>query len=74
MLADDLPDLPVFSRVGLPAAVSDAQPEIAEAAVWQTRNRGGHGAAREFCRVLLEARGQWDEVVEGYVEERGGRG
>ncbi|HZD05218.1 MAG TPA: hypothetical protein VE173_09880, partial [Longimicrobiales bacterium] len=25
MLADDLPDLPVFSRVGLPAAVANAQ-------------------------------------------------
>lgn len=74
MLADDLPDLAVFTRVGLPAAVANAQPEILERAVWRSRARGGHGAAREFCRALLRARGDWDRVVASYVTERGGEG
>lgn len=74
MLADDLPDMAVFTRVGLPAAVANAQPEIVREAVWQSSARGGSGAAREFCRALLRARGEWDAVVERYVEERGGRG
>jgi len=72
MMGDDLPDLPVFVRVGLPVAVANAQPELLARAAWRTRAAGGRGAVREFCRALLVARGQWDEVVGQYVEERGG--
>ena len=72
MLADDLPDLPIFRRVGLPVAVANAQQELAEHAVWRTRARGGHGAVREFSRELLRARGAWDRVVGAYLDERDG--
>lgn len=72
MLADDLPDMAVFRRVGLKAAVANAQPEILAAADWVSGRRGGDGAAREFCRALLTARGEWDELVERYVAERAG--
>ena len=71
MLADDLPDLAVLRRVGLKAAVANAQPEVMEIAEWVSRAPGGHGAAREFCRALLEARGEWRDLVERYVSERG---
>lgn len=70
MLADDLPDLPVFRRVGLPVAVANATPELARDAIWQTNAQGGRGAVREFVRALLTARGQWEHVVEGYCEAR----
>jgi len=72
MLADDLPDVAVLSRVGLPAAVANAQPEVLELAAWRSRAEGGRGAVREFCRSLLLARGEWDRVVSEYVEKRGG--
>ncbi|HSR43016.1 MAG TPA: HAD hydrolase family protein [Longimicrobiales bacterium] len=72
MLADDLPDMAVFARVGLPVAVANAQPEIVERAAWRTRASGGRGAVREFCRALLRARGQWDDVIGSYVSDRGG--
>lgn len=72
MLADDLPDLAVLRRVGLKAAVSNAQPEVLAVAEWISDARGGRGAAREFCRALLEARGSWEDTVERYVAERGG--
>ncbi len=70
MLADDLPDLPVFRRVGLPVAVGNATPELVRDAVWQTRAQGGRGAVREFVRALLIARGQWENVVQGYCDAR----
>lgn len=72
MLADDLPDLAVLRRVGLKAAVANAQPEVLAVAEWISEARGGRGAAREFCRAILEARGIWEEIVERYVSERGG--
>lgn len=69
-LGDDLPDLAVLRRVGLPAAVGNAAPEARAAALWQGERRGGHGAVREFAEALLEARGEWAERVESYVRDR----
>ncbi len=67
MLADDLPDLAIFRRMGLKCAVANAQPEILEGADWISERRGGHGAVRELARTLLAARGSWDRVLEAYV-------
>ena len=55
---DDLPDLPVMERVGLAIAVANAHPWVRERARWQTRLRGGEGAAREVCDLLLAAQGK----------------
>ena len=70
MVADDLADLPVFERVGLRVAVANAVPEVAERAHWCTKARGGEGAVREFSRALLSARGEWERLVEEYLEQR----
>ncbi len=70
MLADDLPDLPVIRKVGLPVAVGNAVDEIRSEAVWVSRRRGGNGAVREFARELLEARGEWVRAVEAYCAAR----
>jgi 3-deoxy-D-manno-octulosonate 8-phosphate phosphatase (KDO 8-P phosphatase) len=74
MLADDLPDASVFTRVGLPAAVANAVPVIRDTALWVSKRPGGHGAAREFCEALLKARGDLGRVVAAYVDARGGVG
>jgi len=55
---DDLPDLPVMQRVGLAIAVANAHPWVHERARWHTRQRGGEGAAREVCDLLLAAQGK----------------
>ena len=70
MLADDVPDVAVLRRVGLKAAVANAVPMVAELADWRTTREGGHGAAREFCDALLEARGDLSRVLESYIAER----
>ena len=69
-VADDLPDIPVLERVGLPVAVANAVPEVMDAARFVTRSRGGHGAAREVAESLLKARGDWDDVVTRYLDAR----
>lgn len=75
MVADDLADLPVMRRAGLPVAVANAAPEIRSLARWSTGLRGGDGAVREFAEALLGARGEWDRLVEAYCRsrEQGGR-
>lgn len=72
MVADDLPDLPVLERVGLPVAVANAVREVRDAALVVTRRSGGGGAVREFAKRLLEARGVWASTVADYVEARRG--
>lgn len=70
-LGDDLADLAVMERVGLPAAVVNAVPEIRARADWVGTVPGGSGAVREFAEALLVARGEWEGLVEGFRE--GGR-
>lgn len=58
-VGDDIPDLPLFEHSGISFAVSDASPVIKRVATYTTRQRGGHGAVREVCEVILESRGKW---------------
>ncbi len=70
-VGDDLADLPVFRRVGLPIAVANAVDEVKALAHYQTAARGGDGAVREAIEVLLRAQGRWDEAVRVYLDDRG---
>lgn len=55
-VGDDLVDLPLMQAAGIAIAVADAQPEVRAQADWCTRSRGGDGAVREVCDLILEAR------------------
>lgn len=72
-VGDDLPDVPILRRVGLPVAVANATPDVKALAHHVTEASGGRGAVREFAEALLRARGQWETVVQRYFEERGDR-
>jgi len=69
-LGDDLPDLAVMREVGLPVAVGNAVSEVRRCATLQLTARGGFGAVREFAEALLNARGEWTDLVERYVASR----
>jgi 3-deoxy-D-manno-octulosonate 8-phosphate phosphatase (KDO 8-P phosphatase) len=55
-MGDDTPDLPMLRRAGLAIAVADAHPALLGTAHWITPSRGGRGAVREACDLLLSAR------------------
>ena len=63
-VGDDLPDLPILRRVGVPIAVADAHEKVRQMACWTTTARGGCGAVREVCERILMAKGIWDGLVE----------
>ena len=56
-MGDDLPDLAVMRLCGLAASVPNAADAVRSAAHFVTRARGGRGAVREFCDLVLRARG-----------------
>lgn len=65
-LGDDLPDLAVIRRVGLGLAVANAASQIIPYAQALTKARGGMGAAREVCDLILRAQGLTDKIVEQF--------
>jgi 3-deoxy-D-manno-octulosonate 8-phosphate phosphatase (KDO 8-P phosphatase) len=58
-VGDDLPDLPLFSLVGLAIGVPNGHPSALAGTHYVTRLAGGEGVAREVCELLLRARGDW---------------
>ena len=70
-MGDDVIDIPVLRRVGFAAAPVDAVAEVLPYVRYVTRNRGGWGAVREVCDLLLKEQGTWEEVTARYFGENG---
>jgi 3-deoxy-D-manno-octulosonate 8-phosphate phosphatase (KDO 8-P phosphatase) len=66
-MGDDLPDLPALVAAGLAAGPANAHPWIVPHLHWQSVARGGAGAVRELCDLLLEAQGRRDAVLAHYL-------
>ncbi|MCL4456592.1 MAG: 3-deoxy-manno-octulosonate-8-phosphatase KdsC [Nitrospirae bacterium] len=65
-VGDDIVDIPLFMRVGLSVAVADAIEEAKAEAMLVTKNRGGMGAVREVCDLILKSNGKWKEFIDEY--------
>ncbi|MDT8898312.1 acylneuraminate cytidylyltransferase [Thermanaerothrix sp. 4228-RoL] len=55
-MGNDTNDLPCFPLVGCAVAPADAQPEVLRAADLILTRRGGYGAVRELCDLLVRRR------------------
>jgi 3-deoxy-D-manno-octulosonate 8-phosphate phosphatase (KDO 8-P phosphatase) len=55
-IGDDVGDICLMEKVGLPIAVSDAVPEIFPYIIYRTEKPGGFGAVREVTDLLLGAK------------------
>lgn len=56
-VGNDINDLPCFPLVGCAVAPADAQPAVLQQADLVLSQRGGHGAVREICDMILERKG-----------------
>lgn len=65
-VGDDLVDLSLMRKIGLPIAVANAASEIKEAAVYVTNCTGGQGAVREVAELILKSQGKWKDVLKFY--------
>jgi 3-deoxy-D-manno-octulosonate 8-phosphate phosphatase (KDO 8-P phosphatase) len=66
-MGDDVVDLPVMLRCGLAVAVPDAPPLVKSRAHYVTRQRGGRGAVRELCEIIMHAQGTFDAQMQPYL-------
>jgi len=65
---DDVVDLPVLKCCGLALAVPDAPALVRRHAHYVTRARGGRGAAREICELILHAQETLPGRFAGHAE------
>ena len=66
-IGDDVVDIPIMMKVGLPVAVYDAVDEVKEHAFYITKAEGGRGAVRELIEFILQSRGEWQEIIEKFL-------
>ena len=62
-MGDDWPDLPVMRRVAFACAPANAHAQALAVAHHITAERGGEGAARAFCDLLLVAGGHYARLL-----------
>ena len=67
-IGDDIIDIPIFRRAGLCAAPADAIDDVFPYVHYVTSRRGGWGAVREVCDLILKAQGKWDAATEKYLD------
>lgn len=65
-MGDDWPDMPMMRLAAFSCAPANAHAEVKAIADHVTAVPGGHGAAREFCDVLLVASGRYGQLLQGY--------
>ena len=67
VMGDDWPDLPLMARAGFACAPANAHAEVRAVAHHVTAARGGDGAARECCDLLLMAAGRYASLLQGQM-------
>jgi 3-deoxy-D-manno-octulosonate 8-phosphate phosphatase (KDO 8-P phosphatase) len=66
-MGDDHPDLPLIKCLGLGISVDNAHWLVKEHAHWVSDFKGGEGAVREACDLIMLAQGTFDESIKPYV-------
>jgi len=62
-MGDDLPDLTVLREVGFAVAPASVHHWLRDLVHWVTPARGGEGAVRELCDLILHAHGRVDAIL-----------
>ena len=62
-MGDDWPDLPVMTRCALAVAPAQAHAEVCGVAHWVSPRRGGDGAVRDVCDLILTAQGHYARIL-----------
>ena len=65
-MGDDWPDLPMMRRSAFACAPVNAHAEVRAVARYTTQARGGDGAVRELCDLLMVANGRYAGLLAPY--------
>lgn len=59
-MGDDIPDLPLYDKVGISACPSDAAAENLERAMFVSAFGGGKGCVRDIIEKVMRTQGKWN--------------
>jgi 3-deoxy-D-manno-octulosonate 8-phosphate phosphatase (KDO 8-P phosphatase) len=63
-MGDDIPDVPVMQKVGMPACPNDAVPEVQKTAKYISNIKGGNGCVRDVIEQVLKVQKKWDNYFD----------
>jgi 3-deoxy-D-manno-octulosonate 8-phosphate phosphatase (KDO 8-P phosphatase) len=67
-MGDDWPDLTALGLVGLALTSPNAHSEVRKRVHFVTQARGGQGAVREVCDLLLQSQGVYESTLAHYIQ------
>lgn len=67
-VGDDIIDIPAMKRAGLAVSVPNAVEEVKQHAHYVTQRRGGRGAVREICDLILKSQNKWDLATKKFFK------
>ncbi|AUC15465.1 3-deoxy-D-manno-octulosonate 8-phosphate phosphatase [Tenacibaculum sp. SZ-18] len=60
-MGDDIPDLPVMGKVGIPCCPNDAVRELQAISVYISDKNGGEGCARDVIEQVMRVQEKWKD-------------
>jgi len=66
---DDVVDLPVMLNCGFAISVANGHHLTRQFSDWVTPTRGGEGAVRDICELLMYAQGNYSRMMSVYVQD-----
>tara|TARA_R110002126_G_scaffold206886_3_gene354038 strand:+ start:25136 stop:25660 length:525 start_codon:yes stop_codon:yes gene_type:complete len=63
-MGDDIPDVLVMQKVGLPSCPNDAVPEVQKTAKYISNLKGGEGCVRDVIEQVLKVQRKWDNYFD----------
>jgi 3-deoxy-D-manno-octulosonate 8-phosphate phosphatase (KDO 8-P phosphatase) len=66
-VGDDLPDISLMKKTGVSIAVGDAHDAVKKYADITTSRKGGEGAVREVCEMILDAKNLLEEIIKNCI-------
>ena len=67
-IGDDLIDIPVLEKVGLPICSNDAHEYVKKISKFCTESKGGDGVFREVVEYILKGQGRFEETLNSIKE------
>lgn len=58
-MGDDIPDIPVMKKVGVPVCPLDAAEEVRNISVYISDRKGGDGCVRDILEQVMKVQGKW---------------
>ena len=58
-MGDDVPDIPVMKKVGVPCCPNDAVPDVKQISIYISKKNGGQGCVRDIIEQTLRVQDKW---------------